>query len=348
MKNKWRERYRKKSIQTVILAAFSGISVFFFLVLAVIFTRYAKNILRDFIWEEKEQQTETLAESMEWEFKRTVDFFDTVYYGILKKQQPQSREFQEYMDFACEEHREQIGSLLLFQESGEILYERNPEDLPLSRKQKEKMFAAGRSDVGKTWFEKLPECEDILVYRFVEMNRGGKIEAAILAGTLRYEQLIRVFQMQEEEAYGYFYMKTAEGEILYHPKSMQIQHGVYEERAGLEKHAQDGAYEEEIAHKTYLVRQRTVGYTGWKIIGVASLDEALYAGYPLNLLIWSLFGIMGILAILINRYIVKRITKPIQHLSSQVERFGEAQELPEIRAEGTYEVYQLTEQFNQM
>ena len=129
MLRKLKEKYHNKSIQFVILSALSGVVIILFLILAIIYTNYMKNILEDFINEKKEQQTEVLAESMERECKEVVDFFDTVYYKIIKKETLQSDEFYKLMDFVCDENDELIDSLVLCNEEGQIIYENQGEKL---------------------------------------------------------------------------------------------------------------------------------------------------------------------------------------------------------------------------
>ncbi len=349
MRKKWKERYQRQKIQTVILSAVTGVSVFFFFILAIIFTNYMENILENFIREKKGQQTEFLAESVEQACKEAIDFFDTVYYKIIKKENFQEEGFMKLLDFVCEENQNLVGNLLLYNEQGEVLYERQSEGLQnLSKEKKEEMMKKAKSHVGKTWFEKDASFQDILLYRFVEINYDGEIQPAVLAGTLKYQRIVQAFQMQGDERYGYSYMKTPEGTLIYHPKGLQLQHGVYTEKLGKELITADGIHDEKLDGKRYLVRQRTVGYTGWKIIGIASLEEGLYEEYPINLLIWSLFGGMGILVICINRYIVKKITEPIERLSKKAEQFDDKDLDREIEEEGTYEVRQLAESFNQM
>ncbi len=349
MLKKLKEKYHNKSIQFVILSALSGVVIILFFILAIIFTNYMKNILEDFVNEKKEQQTEVLAESMERECKEVVDFFDTVYYKIIKKETLQSEEFNKLMDFVCDENDELIDSLVLCNEEGEIIYENQGEKpLNLTNAEKEKFLYNSRLDIGKTWFEKDLQYDDILVYRFVEINVNGAIKSAILVVTLPYERIEQVFQVFENESYGYSYIKTQEGELLYHPKNIQISHNIYEENIGIEPIKEDGTYEQVFNNKKYLVRQRTIGYVGWKIISVSSIDDIMYDEYPITLLIWSLLTGLVIVALLINRYIVHKITSPIEKLSETVEQFDDKDFDNEIKIEGTYEVRCLSESFNKM
>lgn len=349
MLNKLKQKYYNKSIQFVILSSISLVSIILFLILAVIFTNYAENMLENFVKEKKEQQTEVLAESMERECKEVVDFFDTVYYKIIKKEPLQSESFNKLMDFVCDENDELIGSLVLYNENGEIIYENQGEKyINLTDAKKDKLLYKSSLDIGKTWFEKDIQFDDILIYRFVEININGDVKSAILVCTLPYERIEQVFQVLEKETYGYSYIKTQEDDLLYHPKNIQISHNVYKENIGIEPITEDGEYEQIYNNKKYLIRQRTMGYIGWKIISVSSIDDILYDEYPITLLIWCLFTGLIIIALFINRYIVHKITSPIQKLSETVEQFDDKDFDNEIKIDGTYEVRYLSESFNKM
>lgn len=351
MIKKWKEKYKKKSIQGVILSTFSGVFFASFVILAIIFNCYGKNILKNFIKEKNEQQIEVLAEGVEREFRQTIDFLDTVHYKIIKKESVQSKDFLKMMNFICEENKTLIENLMIFEESGNVLYENYQEEpLELTSKQKKEMFSQGCSDVGKTWFEQIPQRKDLLVYRIVEVKQEDTIKSAVLAGMLRYEKIVSGFQAHEAKEKSYFYIKTQQGQLFYHPKMLQMEHKIYQEHLGMEDRKEDGVWEKKWNHEKYLVHQYTIGYTGWKIIGVASLDKILYENYPIGFLIWSMFLIVGIVAVGINHYIVKKITGPIEKLSQQVEGFGnqEIGSRMEVEIEGTYEIRKLSERFNEM
>ena len=351
MIRKWKDNYKDKSIQHVILSTFTCVSVISFLILAIIFTHYVKGILEDFIQEENAQQIEVLAEGVEREFRQAVDFFDTVHYKIIKKDFSKKENFETMMDFICEENRNSINDLIIFEEFGDVLYENhNADPMELTMDQKKKLYKNGCTDVGKTWFTQIPQSKDILVYRIVELENNGIIKSVVLAGTLKYEKIISGFRAHDAKDGNYFYMQTKEGKLFYHPKAIQMEHNIYKEKLGPNSRSEeDGSFIKVLDHKQYFIHQYTMGYTGWKIIGVSSLDDIIYKNYPVGFLIWSLFLVVGLVAVGINRYIVKKITGPLQNLSSQVEQFGSLYDPSKTtKIDGTYEIRKLSESFLQM
>ena len=349
MIHKLKEDYKNKSIQGVILLTFSMVSIVSFLILAVVFTYSGKNLLENFAREKNEQQMEVLAEGVEREYRQAINFLDTVHYKIIKKSTEEGENAGRFLDFICEENKDIMGDVLIFRENGTILYE-NHQDSPLilTEGQKEEMFKNGRQDVGKTWFSRIPQTKDLLMYRIVEIKDAKAQYSAVLAGTLRYERIVRGLQAHGANDESYFYMKTQDGALFYHPKELQMEHGIYKETIGREKDLEDGSWVVKADHKRYLVHQRAVGYTGWKLVGVSSLDHMLYNDYPIGFMVWSLIILVGILTAVINHYIVKRITGPIKHLSAKVEAFGDGNMNVEIQPEGTYEIRKLSQSFLDM
>ena len=349
MISRWKENYKKQSIQRVILTTFSSVFIVSFVILAVVFSYYGKNILIDFITQENEQQIEVLADGVEREFRQAVDFLDTVQYKIIKNEYEEPQNFTRMMDFICEENKKFISSVLLFDEAGDILYENAQEEaIKLDHAQMKDLYTLAHTDVGKTKFVEIPQTRDLLICRIVEVQEDGLMKPVVLGGFLRYGTIVNGFQVNDAKEGKYFYIKTSDDQLFYHPKERQMEHGIYEEKLGMEHMSEDGVWQKNIDGSRFLIQQRTIGYTGWKIIGVSSLDEIIYNKYPVGLVTWSFIILVGLVAVLINRYIVKRITGPISRLSAKVEEFGNQDTDTPIKAEGTMEIRHLTENFNDM
>ena len=350
MLKKWKESYGKRSIQRVILLTFSTVMIVSFLILALVFSHYGRNILEDYVREENEQQIEILAEGVERELRQTMDFFDTVQYRIIKTEYQNPDTFHEMMELICEENEKSISSLLLFDEERESLYWHGKEEtsfLP-DEKKMDGMYEEARRDVGKTHFALVPESGDLLIYRMVEIEQGSAILPVVLAGTLDHDRIISGFEAHEAKDGNYFYLMTEDGELVFHPKSLLMEHGIFKENLGNKDMETDGTKVVRRKNEQFLINQRTMGYTGWKLVGVSSLNGAFYKNYPVVPLIWCLIILVGLVAVCINRYIVAKITGPISQLGDSVETFGKTDEETLIKVEGTYEIRQLADSFNKM
>ena len=67
---------------------------------------------------------------------------------------------------------------------------------------------------------------------------------------------------------GYFYMISGNGEILYHPQMQLLDSGWVQENNGQAAGYSDGNHEEIFAGKKRMATVKTIGYTGWKVVGV--------------------------------------------------------------------------------
>lgn len=63
-------------------------------------------------------------------------------------------------------------------------------------------------------------------------------------------------------------------ELIYHPESQLLYSGLEEENLKAAAGYRDGIHEEMFQGKKRAVTVKTVGYTGWKIIGAAPTAES--------------------------------------------------------------------------
>ena len=93
---------------------------------------------------------------------------------------------------------------------------------------------------------------------------------------------------------------------------------------------------------------KSVGYTGWKIVGVVS-DKAAQLSTVKNIifLIALVMSFMLILSI-INSYISKKVTIPIEHLEGAVKRIAEGDLETTIEERGAYEISHLGRSIRKM
>ena len=67
---------------------------------------------------------------------------------------------------------------------------------------------------------------------------------------------------------GYVYLTDRSGELIYHPRQQLIYSGLLEENNLEAAGYSDGSHAERFQGRSRVVTVKTVGYTGWKIIGV--------------------------------------------------------------------------------
>ena len=103
----------------------------------------------------------------------------------------------------------------------------------------------------------------------------------------------------------------------------------------------DGNHQETFNGEERLVTVKTVGYTGWKIVGVTPMGGVSFNNVKSRLLIvFIVFFVVFLLAI-INSYISRKITKPIEQLERSVNEIEAGKLETEVHAEGSYEIQHL-------
>ena len=106
--------------------------------------------------------------------------------------------------------------------------------------------------------------------RAVEITQGTSTDQAVLLLDISYSSFQQLLDNITLGNQGYLYMVSSGGELIYHPKMQLIDVGLaeenYEEAAGL----QDGTYGETFGGQAREIAVKSVGYTGWKLIGVTT------------------------------------------------------------------------------
>ena len=177
--------------------------------------------------------------------------------------------------------------------------------------------------------------------RAVEITTGGSTEQAVLMIDMAYQGLDSALDEVSLGNGGYIYLMDSAGEIIWHPKFELIASGRVKENNLLTATYSDGSIEEEFNNMVQTVVIKTVGYTGWKLVGVIK-----GTGISLNILKTRLFIVFVIsliifIVVLINSYISFRVTDPIRELEKSVKKLEEGNLDADIYMGGSYEIQHL-------
>ena len=131
------------------------------------------------------------------------------------------------------------------------------------------------------------------------------------------------------KSYQYFYLCDSNGELIYHPRMIQIGVEKYKENNLAASDYEDGVHEEIFEGERRVVVVKTISYTGWKLVGVIPTS-----GFRLGTVSTEFFTIlvllMTILALLlINRLVTNRIASPILRLNRSIQNMGDGRVDPD-------------------
>lgn len=324
-------------------------------VLLIVISIYSRlsSQLSDTVKQENVSLVNRVDSSMEVYLRNIMKLSDTIYYGIVKNANLSEDSIGEKLTLLYNNNKEQVSNIALISKEGEPISVvpaarfrkdfkaedeewfvnalNKTENIHFTLPHVQKMFEKG--DNGYNWV--------ISMSRAVEITVGGSTEQAVLLIEMAYQGLEEVLDEVTLGNGGYIYLMDSNGDIIWHPKFELIASGRVKENNLVAAGYDDGSREEVFNGTRQTVVTKTVGYTGWKLVGVIK-----GTGISLNMLKTRLFTVFVILliifiVILINSYISFRVTNPIRELEKSVKELEEGNLDADIYMGGSYEVQHL-------
>lgn len=324
-------------------------------VLLIVISIYSRlsSQLSDTVKQENVSLVNRVDSSMEVYLRNIMKLSDTIYYGIVKNANLSEDSIGEKLTLLYNNNKEQVSNIALISKEGEPI-----SVVPAARFRKdfkaedEEWFVNALNKTENIHFT-LPHVQKIFekgdngynwvisMSRAVEITIGGSTEQAVLLIEMAYQGLEEVLDEVTLGNGGYIYLMDSKGDIIWHPKFELIASGRVKENNLVAAGYDDGSREEVFNGTSQTVVTKTVGYTGWKLVGVIK-----GTGISLNMLKTRLFIVFVILliifiVIIINSYISFRVTNPIRELEKSVKELEEGNLDADIYMGGSYEVQHL-------
>ena len=185
--------------------------------------------------------------------------------------------------------------------------------------------------------------------RHVELTGGGVIRSGVLLVDMNFSGIEQICKdVSFSDGQGYLYLIDRNGEIIYHPRQQLIYAGLLEENNQAAAAYSDGTYTEVFRSQRRQVTVKTVGYTGWKLVGVAP-TESLRDNYS-QLLLFALFvvSLSIFLLVFVNLRLSEWITAPMKKLDLAVRQLEKGAETADFDVDGPYEVEHLSHSVQSM
>lgn len=342
-----------RSIRNSIFIYFTITSLVAVLLIVISIYSRLSSQLYDTVKQENVSLVNRVDSSMEVYLRNIMKLSDTIYYGIIKNTNLSEDSIGEKLTLLYNNNKEQVSNIALISKEGEPI-----SVVPAARFRKnfkaedEEWFVNALNKTENIHFT-LPHVQNmfekgdnsynwvISMSRAVEITVGGSTEQAVLLIEMAYQGLEEVLDEVTLGNGGYIYLMDSKGEIIWHPKFELIASGRVKENNLVAAGYDDGSREEVFNGTRQTVVTKTVGYTGWKLVGVIK-----GTGISLNMLKTRLFIVFVILliifiVILINSYISFRVTNPIRELEKSVKELEEGNLDADIYMGGSYEVQHL-------
>ena len=282
---------------------------------------------------------------------------DAMYYDVIKDADLARDSIDSELNLLYEAHKDNLISFALFRRDGELV-----SAAPVAT------MKQNLDVTGQRWFTEAtgqmenlhfstPHVQNLFddssyryywvisLSRVVDMTDRGVPMTGVLLVDMNYNTVEQMMnRLNEVNSYQYYYLCDRSGEIIYHPRQMQIRSGNYEENSAAAVSYEDGVHRETFGGEERTVVVSTVSYTGWKLVGVIP-QNAFSIGMMSTRYFVVLMILTMVLAILIiNRFVSERISRPIMQLDESVretERAGFATGGSRIFVGGSSEVEHL-------
>ena len=312
------------------------------------------------VMEENQILIDQVNRSVENYLKTVMKLSDSLYYSIIKNADLPDPSVGERFNLLYENNMDQTDSIALFSADGELLESvpalrvRNNLDVTreawfsytLDRTENQHFFLP---QVQQTFESSSDQYRWVIpMTRVVEITKGTDTVQGILLIHLNYTGLKLLLDGVTLGNEGYIYLIDGNGEIIYHPRAQLIDSGLEHENNRAVSEYRDGIYQETFHGEERVITVKSVGYTGWKLIGVAPRQTVSLNSLKTQLLVVFVAAFILFLMSLVNSYISSRITTPIRKLELSVNEIEKGNLNAKVDAEGSYEIRHLGQSVQNM
>ena len=349
------EKLKPRGMQSLIMIAFSTISLSVMLILGIVMYIRFSALSRQEIIQNTEKLMEQTKENLEDYLISMRQISDAVYYNVIKEEDfsHQDNNIQRGMNLIYEANRDNLRSIAVYNNYGSLMA---AEPVALQKEDpnvtKQDWYQQAMEEMENMHFS-TPHVQNLFddttrryywvisLSRVVELTDNGIPLSGVLLVDMDYSSISRLMNQINTSNNGqYYYLCDSNGQIIYHTKQMQIGNGIFHENSEAVAKYKDGVYDDifEGNHRTIIVN--TISYTGWKLVGVLPDSTFTHDMYNIRYFILILMLLMTMMLALVNQIVSLKISTPILKLDDSVREY-EAGEKPEIYIGGSQEIRHL-------
>lgn len=278
---------------------------------------------------------------------------NTAYYSVIKNTDIRQDDIEEKLYLLYENNKDNIENIALFSHEGELI-----KVAPASRLKEgidirsDKAFRDALAKTDKNHFsnphvQRIFEVNDhsykwvISMTRAVEITKQGKTEQAVLLIDMNYAAFGQLLDETRLGKKGYAYLMDEKGEVIWHPRMGLLFSGrQVENNMDIVSYA-DGVHKNSFLGEKRRLFIKTVGYTGWKLVGVAPSEGFTLNSLRTRIFMFFIIGFLLFIVVYINSYISNRISEPINRLERSVNEIESGNLEAEVYIGGSYEIKHL-------
>lgn len=342
-----------RGIQITIMITFMVVSVLSLTFTSVVLYSRFVSTERTTILQNTDSRLEQTRHNLEDYLVSMRQISDAVYYNIITEIDIADAALGQEMGLIYESYRDSLVSIALYDENGSLItaspvasQKRDPdvthqqwfmdamaeiENVHFGTPHVQNLFDDGRGRY--PWV--------ISLSRAVDITDGNRIRTGVLVVDMNYDSISELMEQLNENGNGqYYYLCDSTGNLIYHPRKVLISEGLATENNAYAVTCADGYAQDILGGEQRDLVLCTVGYTGWRLIGV--IPERTYTSGNVNLQYFVLLvGIIVVMLLLVvNRLVAGRISRPILMLDDAVKAHEAGGHL-EITGSGPLEVRHL-------
>ena len=351
------KKWKPGNIQTSLMIAFSLISVSIVVCMGVIMYIRFSSVSRQEIVDSTQKLMDQTKDSMEEYLVNMRQISDTAYYNVIKESDMDSDTMQikEQMQLLYEANKDKLRSIAIYNKEGTLMAAEpvvtQKPDVSVTDQQ---WFIDAMGEMENIHFS-TPHIQNLFddgtmryywvisSSRVVDLTCGADAQSGVLLVDMDYSGISRMIkQINTLGSEQYFYLCDSNGEIIYHPQQIQISKGIAGENNLVSAKRKDGVYEEYFGDKHRKIIVDTIGYTGWKLVGVVPYSIFTHKMIDMRQFSIVLILLMIMMLIIVNRIIALRISRPILRLDHSVAEYETGRE-SQIYIGGSLEIRHLGE-----
>ncbi|MCI8506315.1 MAG: histidine kinase [Lachnospiraceae bacterium] len=351
--NQFRGLHGRSSIRYSVFLTFTVSAALAVMMTAFFFYRRFSGQLEESILAENQILISQVNQAMETYLREKMKLSDALYYHVIKNNDVDDGGVTEKLQLLYEANQSSVENMTVFSMTGTVLATAPP--------------ATPKKNVnimGQEWFVKsIQKTEDLHFFSptiqnvfldtvspfkwviplssSVEITRDKSTQQGVLLVNLKYSGLEQIMRKATLGSGGYIYLTDREGNLIYHPRQQLIFSGLEAENNIQAAGLSDGNHKEVFEGEERVLTVKTVGYTGWKLIGVMPARGFSFDTFQNRMFIACIILALLLVLVVVNSRISSMLTDPIRRLEKSVHQMEEGNLEAVIYAGGSYEVMHL-------
>jgi two-component system, sensor histidine kinase YesM len=347
----------KKSIQLYMTSVFTAIIVIAMLVVGLVLHGKFSRTAEESAYLNTEQIVEQVNFNVEYYLRGMEELFRQLEEKISKSTDLSGKETMEQLATIVNT-RNDLVSVSVFSPSGELLtgypYTNLREHAGIPE---QRWFSYARSYPNYLQYSP-PHVQNLFTGEYkwvvslsqsVTIREGDRRMDAVMLLDVNFRAIDDMCQRVSLGKKGYVYITDPDGSLIYHPQQQLIYLGLKKEgHADKTVNYSYGSFYDHEGGEKRLIHVKTVKNIGWKIIGVAYMNELVTSTKEISWFMFWFLVVVLLAVVIMSAYMSAVISRPIKKLGQSMKSVERGDFEASIEVRGTREVEQLSQRFNLM